>query len=115
MDINSTSAASKKAGGFKNKKAKAPKHRPEHDEIDNIVTTQLTNRADKTKEINEVIANWSNHPFHFEGGSQGKSFIIQNVSVSNKEKSLSELSTKKYNVQMISAGGQIAKIVGPFI
>ena len=53
MDINTTSAASKKAGGFKNKKhnsksAKVPQHpNPVNgrsdvslvDEIDNIVTT----------------------------------------------------------------------------
>ena len=44
-------------------------------------------RADKTKEINEVIASWSQnsqYPFlhQFEGASGGKSYIIQNLSVS---------------------------------
>ena len=96
MDMNSTSAASKKAGGFKTTKAK-PKHRA--DEIDNIVV----GRADKTKEINEVIANLTNHPFHFE--SAPKSFIIQSM----KEKSLADLSTKK--LMITPSTQQLAKIV----
>lgn len=100
MDMNSTSAASKKAGGFKTKKTKQ-KQRP--DEIDNIVM----GRVDKTKEINEVIANLTSHPFHFE--SAPKSFIIQSM----KEKSLAEISTKK---NMISQSTQqFAKIVSPFL
>jgi len=59
------------------------------DEIDNIVTCEVPTyrRADKNKEINDVIANWANNPNayfqHFEGSTGGKSIIISNLQVAS--------------------------------
>lgn len=65
------------------------------DEIDSIVTataaaaaeSQEFKRVDKSKEINEVIANWANNPSAYfsqlngRGGQSGKSIIISNMHV----------------------------------
>jgi hypothetical protein len=205
MDINLTSHASKKAGGFKNKKQKAGTKQPAYqvpmkggdpqlqqhahhhllasscllesataspgtsgaaatfsmgDVIDNIVMASAANlsdtsfrRADKTKEISEMIANWTNPAAYIsqlEGANRAKSIIISNLALSNNPSAAgvggapansqtgigiqngilggkiseklvgaaavaafqpSDLSSKKYNVQMFASGGQLAQIV----
>lgn len=83
------------------------------DVIDNIVMASATagepsfRRADKTKEISEMIANWTNpgaYISQLEGANRAKSIIISNLALSNNPGS-----SGNGNASNATLGGKISE------